>query len=90
MCAVERGRHTHTERERGRCLPAVNSLNSQQSSRPFSREELEDLCASAVKEEQIELKLKSVAEEWAAEVFTFAEHKSRGPVVLKVGGRKKE
>lgn len=43
-----------------------------------------------MKEEQIELKLKSVAEEWAAEVFTFVEHKSRGPVVLKVGGRRND
>lgn len=33
---------------------------------------------------QIELKLKKLGEEWASEVFTFAEHKNRGPVILKV------
>jgi len=47
---------------------------------------VEDLCNAAVKEEAIETKLKAVAEQWAQEIFTFADHKSRGPVVLKVGG----
>lgn len=50
------------------------------------REDVEDLCTAAVKEEAIETKLKAVAEQWAQEIFTFADHKSRGPVVLKVGG----
>lgn len=50
------------------------------------REDVEDLCNAAVKEEAIETKLKAVAEQWAQEIFTFADHKSRGPVVLKVGG----
>lgn len=45
---------------------------------------MEDLCNSAVKEEAIEVKLRAVAEQWAQEVFTFADHKQRGPVVLKV------
>eukprot|EP00887_Chlorella_sp_A99_P001633 scaffold8.g1633.t1 len=47
------------------------------------RDEVEDLCAAAVKEEAIETKLRTVAEQWAAEEFTFGEHKQRGPVVLK-------
>jgi dynein heavy chain len=47
------------------------------------REDVEDLCTAAVKEEAIETKLKAVAEQWAQEIFTFADHKSRGPVVLK-------
>lgn len=47
---------------------------------------MEDLCNAAVKEEAIETKLNAVAEQWAQEIFTFADHKSRGPVVLKVGG----
>lgn len=50
-----------------------------------AREDVEDLCNAAVKEEAIEAKLKAVAEQWAQEIFTFAEHKGRGPVVLKVG-----
>lgn len=32
----------------------------------------------------VQVKLASVAQQWAQEVFTFAEHKQRGPVVLKV------
>ena len=44
---------------------------------------MEDLCTAAVKEEQIEVKLHGVAEQWAAEVFTFSDHKQRGAVVLK-------
>ena len=47
------------------------------------REELEELCAAVLKEDALERKLKSVAEQWAAETFTFTEHKSRGAVVLK-------
>ena len=46
---------------------------------------MEDLCNAAVKEEAIEVKLKAVSEQWAQEIFTFADHKNRGPVVLKVG-----
>ncbi|KAI3432720.1 hypothetical protein D9Q98_004263 [Chlorella vulgaris] len=47
------------------------------------RDDVEELCASAVKEEQIEVKLAAVGAQWAAEAFTFAEHKQRGAVVLK-------
>ena len=51
------------------------------------REEVEDLCAAAVKEDALERKLKAVTEQWASEVFTFAEHKQRGPVLLKARKR---
>ncbi|PSC73956.1 flagellar outer dynein arm heavy chain gamma [Micractinium conductrix] len=47
------------------------------------RDDVEDLTNAAVKEEAIEVKLRGVAEQWAQEVFTFADHKQRGPVVLK-------
>lgn len=50
------------------------------------RDDVEDLTNAAVKEEAIEVKLRGVAEQWAQEVFTFADHKQRGPVVLKVKG----
>ena len=45
---------------------------------------MEELATSAVKEEVIQTKLGAIAGEWAAASFTFAEYKSRGPVVLKV------
>lgn len=48
---------------------------------------MEDLCGAAVKEEAVEAKLRGLAEQWALEAFTFADHKQRGPVVLKVGRR---
>lgn len=48
------------------------------------REEIEDLANAAVKEEGIEAKLAGVVEQWAQEAFTFADHKARGAVVLKV------
>lgn len=38
---------------------------------------------SAVKEEQIENKLDAIGEEWADLNLTFAEYKTRGPVILK-------
>lgn len=47
------------------------------------REEVEDLTMSAVKEEQIETKLGNIGEEWADLNLTFAEYKTRGPVILK-------
>lgn len=47
------------------------------------REEVEDLCTAATKEEGVEKKLKAIAAQWEQETFTFAEHKQRGPVVLK-------
>ena len=48
------------------------------------RDEVEDLCTAAVKEEQIEIKLRALGEQWGLEVFTFADHKQRGSVILKV------
>jgi dynein heavy chain len=51
------------------------------------REEIEDLCASVGKEDALERKLKAVTDQWASEVFTFAEHKQRGSVILKVRKR---
>jgi hypothetical protein len=37
-----------------------------------------------MKEAAIETKLRALAAQWGAEAFIFAEHKQRGPVVLKV------
>ena len=36
------------------------------------------------KEEGIEVKLAGLVAQWGQEIFTFADHKQRGPVVLKV------
>ena len=47
-------------------------------------EEIEEICNSAVKEEMIETKLNGITAKWSTAVFTFAEYKTRGPVVLQV------
>ena len=47
------------------------------------RDELEELTSAAVKEEQIELKLKAIDSEWADLCLVFSEYKTRGPVILK-------
>ncbi len=48
------------------------------------REDVEELCNAAVKEEQIEVKLAALAAEWADTNLAFADYKSRGAVILKV------
>jgi hypothetical protein len=48
---------------------------------------VEGLCSAAVKEEAIEAKLRAVGEQWGQEAFAFADHKQRGGLILKVGGR---
>ena len=47
------------------------------------REDIEELASAAVKEEQIESKLKVIDGEWAELNLSFAEYKTRGPVILK-------
>jgi dynein heavy chain, axonemal len=49
------------------------------------RDAIQELCSGAVKEEELERKLRSVTQQWSTEALTFAEYKQRGPVVLKVG-----
>ena len=48
-------------------------------------QDVEELCGSAVKEEQIETKLAAIAADWAEQNLNFADYKTRGPVILKVG-----
>lgn len=49
------------------------------------RDDMEELTTSAVKEEQIEGKLATVSADWAEINLVFADYKSRGTVILKVG-----
>jgi dynein heavy chain len=47
-----------------------------------NKEDLEDICISAVKEKDIEAKLSAVIKEWSAHVVTFKSFKTRGELKI--------
>ena len=68
------GKASHTELTHCDCCDATTVVCAQ----------MEQLAVGAAKEQAIETKLAAIGAEWAVTLLTFADYKTRGPVILKV------
>ena len=48
-----------------------------------NQEDIEDICTAAVKEAEIEIKLKATVTDWEDKIFSLGPFKTRGNLVLK-------